>query len=333
MISVIVPVYNVEKVLHNCIESILKQTYKDFELILVDDGSPDNSGKICDEYMSVDKRIRVFHKKNGGVSSARNFGIDRAFGKYICFIDSDDYVHKDYLKCLVETKIKYKNIDNVWCGFQTVDGYNQARIIRRVLYSENESDILNTEKIMTLHEKWLDASPCCKLFDRNIIVDNDLKFDEKLTLGEDLIFNYHYLDFTNGNIVIINRVLYNYIQANTDSLSNKYYNDLFSIYRKINDVMLFYLDKWKCDDLQKKKYYNAVFYGFENILKNTFHRKNNMTKREKYRFNNKILRSIEFINAINLSDCFIHPLYRFAYKLKHYRLVQMIDKVVSLKSR
>ena len=104
-ISVIVPVYNVEKYLPRCIDSILSQTFKDFELLLIDDGSPDNCGKICDEYAAKDRRVRVFHKPNGGVSSARNLGLDKACGEWITFIDSDDYVAVDYLEELVSFKI------------------------------------------------------------------------------------------------------------------------------------------------------------------------------------------------------------------------------------
>lgn len=91
MVSIIVPVYNAEKYLSRCVDSILSQTMKDFELLLIDDGSQDESGRICDEYSEKDARVRVFHKPNGGVSSARNLGIDHAKGKYIIFIDSDDY--------------------------------------------------------------------------------------------------------------------------------------------------------------------------------------------------------------------------------------------------
>ena len=102
MISVIVPVYNVEKYLPRCIESILEQTHEGYELILVDDGSSDSSGKICDDYAKTDSRIRVFHKQNGGVSDARNCGLDNSKGEYICFIDSDDVVGKDYLRIMHE---------------------------------------------------------------------------------------------------------------------------------------------------------------------------------------------------------------------------------------
>ena len=114
LISVVVPVYNVEDVLHFCIDSILNQTYSDFELLLVDDGSTDKSGDICDQYARKDTRIRVFHKENGGVSSARNLGIDNANGEYICFIDSDDYVNSEFLDSLIKTKTLYPHCDKVF---------------------------------------------------------------------------------------------------------------------------------------------------------------------------------------------------------------------------
>lgn len=102
-ISVIVPVYNVERYVSRCIESVLSQSFLDFELLLIDDGSKDSSGNICDEYAQKDNRIQVYHKENAGLSDARNYGIDRMTGRYVTFIDSDDYVGRDYLKLLLET--------------------------------------------------------------------------------------------------------------------------------------------------------------------------------------------------------------------------------------
>ena len=102
LVSVIVPVYKAEKWLHRCVDSILAQTMEDFEVLLIDDGSPDRSGEICDEYAAKDSRVWVFHKENGGVSSARNLGLDNAQGEWISFIDSDDWVEVDYLAGLTE---------------------------------------------------------------------------------------------------------------------------------------------------------------------------------------------------------------------------------------
>ena len=118
-ISVIVPVYKVEKYLDRCIKSILDQSYRDFELILVDDGSPDNCGAICDNYADTDSRIKTFHKKNGGLSDARNYGTERALGSYITFIDSDDYVRCDYLEVLMNMILE-KNANMAVGNFKDV---------------------------------------------------------------------------------------------------------------------------------------------------------------------------------------------------------------------
>ena len=118
-ISIIVPVYKVEQYLPKCIDSILAQTFQNWELLLIDDGSPDNSGNICDEYAHKDSRIRVFHKKNGGVSSARNLGLDYAEGDYVMFVDSDDWISNDCLQvCLDE--IKKDKLDALQFGFISV---------------------------------------------------------------------------------------------------------------------------------------------------------------------------------------------------------------------
>ena len=115
-ISVIIPVYKVEQFLGDCIKSILSQTFSNYEIILVDDGSPDNSGKLCDEFAAGDSRIKVVHKENGGVSSARNKGIEIAEGEWICFVDSDDWVEPDYLEVMFKTAIE-NNADVSVCGF------------------------------------------------------------------------------------------------------------------------------------------------------------------------------------------------------------------------
>ena len=104
-ISVIVPVYNTEKFLQRCIDSVLAQTYQDFELLLIDDGSKDSSDTICDEYAAQDTRVKVFHKENGGVSSARNVGLDNARGEWITFVDSDDYIEENYLQTFILERI------------------------------------------------------------------------------------------------------------------------------------------------------------------------------------------------------------------------------------
>lgn len=325
LVSVIVPVYKVEQVVKNCIESILNQTFTNFELILVDDGSPDNSGRICDEYAQKDDRVIVIHKENGGVSSARNVGIDKAKGKYICFVDSDDYVSKDYLKTLIDVE-ENNNADNIWCYFKTVDKYSE-KIDCKEVSSEPNIEKYTVKDIMTLHEKWLDAGPVCKLYILDIIKENNLKFDESLSLGEDLIFNFVYLDYTNKNIIVINNELYFYLQNNENSLSKKYYQDMFEIYKKINSVMYQYLNKWNCDNIQFEKYYNACFFKYEVVLKNTFSRQSDVTKKGKIKINNNILKSKEFTTAFHNMSYRPNILYKIAYLCKNYRIVRLLDKL------
>ena len=135
-ISVIVPVYKVEKYLRRCIDSILNQTFNDFELILVDDGSPDNCGKMCDEYAKSDNRVTVIHRKNGGLSAARNSGIEWAFNnsdsEWITFIDSEDWVHADYLKILLDYAQKF-NTEVSICDFLRTSDYIADDVLKEKL--------------------------------------------------------------------------------------------------------------------------------------------------------------------------------------------------------
>lgn len=125
LISIIIPIYKVEDYLERCVESVLRQSYSNVEIILVDDGSPDNCPQICDEYAKKDKRIKVVHKENGGLSDARNFGIDIAKGKYLAFIDSDDYINDDFIKILYENLI-LNNADMSMCEYETFDDDTSA---------------------------------------------------------------------------------------------------------------------------------------------------------------------------------------------------------------
>lgn len=144
-ISIIVPVYNVEKYLNRCLDSILNQTFTDFELILVDDGSTDNSGIICDEYKTKDNRIKVIHKENGGLSSARNAGLDIARGRYIGFVDSDDFISKDMYQILYNEAEKNK-ADMIMCEFKKVDKNYEA--INNNLYKKSDIKLLKKDEIL-----------------------------------------------------------------------------------------------------------------------------------------------------------------------------------------
>jgi len=142
LISIIIPVYNVENYLIKCLESIINQTYKDIEIILVDDGATDSSGEICDLYKAKDKRISVFHKKNGGLSDARNFGLDRCTGEYITFLDSDDYVDESYIEKMYVNLLETESDISI-CNFEKVydDDFKskEEKSVSRTLYLKYEA--------------------------------------------------------------------------------------------------------------------------------------------------------------------------------------------------
>lgn len=149
-ISVIVPIYNVEKYLNRCVDSILVQTFTDFELILVDDGSPDNCGKICDEYAAKDSRIHVIHKKNGGLSDARNAGIDWAFAssdcEWISFVDSDDWIHPQYLEILYRAATEHQ-VDVSICAFQKTNGDIESFEVNEDVFTVNTEEFYDRNRI------------------------------------------------------------------------------------------------------------------------------------------------------------------------------------------
>ena len=213
MISVIVPIYNADKYLHRCIKRILAQDYTDFELLLIDDGSTDNSGTICDEYAIKDNRIRVFHKENGGVSSARNWGLDNAIGEYIMFVDSDDYMLPGMLEVMLST-LESKKTDLVVCG-TTETGGGYWRPIADVDYSINQ---LKENFVSLLHTELL-SPPWNKIYKKEIIGSN--RFCEDISFGEDLLFNIQYLEKCE-NISFIKESPFYHEKENENSLVVKF---------------------------------------------------------------------------------------------------------------
>lgn len=209
LVSVIVPVYKTEKYLTRCVNSILHQDYEKFEIILVDDGSPDNSGKICDELAKKDNRIRVIHKENGGLSSARNAGIEEAEGEYICFVDSDDYILTDYIstlfKLIVDNSADLSRIDYAEV---TTNQYDEKESFVSPKFFEGKE----------VEKAFLDLkvdSACVFMYDRNLI--GDTRFIVGKT-SEDIPFNFEIFQKANKfSYLPVRKYCYYY---NPDSISN-----------------------------------------------------------------------------------------------------------------
>ncbi|WP_101689935.1 glycosyltransferase family 2 protein [Dysgonomonas massiliensis] len=198
-ISIIIPIYNTEQYLVECIESILNQSFSDFELILVNDGSTDASGNICDLYASKDVRIKVFHQVNGGVSSARNIGLDNALGDWVCFVDADDYIKQDFLKSLIVKESD--DVDIIYGSWllcssdKTVISEGHAFVEQK--YSGNTfKNVFGETKLINFGFPW------AKIFRRQIITENSIRFNLKLSLSEDRLFFYQFLYHTKGIIFV-----------------------------------------------------------------------------------------------------------------------------------
>lgn len=204
LVSVIIPVYNVEKYLDKCLSTVIDQTYTNLEIILVDDGSTDSSGKLCDEWSKRDKRIKAYHKKNGGLSDARNYGIKKSKGKYISFIDSDDYLSEKFISILYENIIKY-DCQISCCSMLTTKSQNEV-------YKNEPSKTIklcSTAAIYNmLNQKEIDCSVCNKLFLATLF--NDIKFPCNRYF-EDFSVSYKLL-FMADNIVYCDKKLYFYYQ-------------------------------------------------------------------------------------------------------------------------
>ena len=209
LISIIVPVYNCENYLDKCINSILSQTYKHFELLLINDGSTDNSSIICDNYQQKDSRIQVFNKENGGVSSARNLGLRNANGEYVCFVDSDDWIDDNYLDAFF-----YKNkIEHDIC-IQGIKYFIPRRELEPIMFKYPKLSFnLNDNTDVLINEQLLEnGCPVAKLFRMNIIKDYNIYFDEDISLNEDHLFVIDYYKYVNSIYL-------------TDIISYHYYSD------------------------------------------------------------------------------------------------------------
>ncbi len=215
-ISIIVPVYNTEKYLRKCIESILNQTYTNLELLLVDDGSTDESGNICDEYLGKDKRVRVFHLKNGGQANARNHAMKQIQGDYVAFVDSDDWIEHDMYMQLMAEAIKHPG-SVAMCG-----RFNVNEITEEATPSFDFEDIQiwTSEEAIKRFLLWdkIDGSPCDKLFPKNLIMGEAYS---GTLICEDLPFVYNIIKKA-SKIIHIGTPKYYYLQRNGSTSKSTY---------------------------------------------------------------------------------------------------------------
>lgn len=330
MISIIVPVYNAEKVLSRCVESILKQSYTDFELILIDDGSTDNSNKICDEYAEKDKRIKVHHIENGGVSKARNLGIKSSLGEYIMFCDSDDVVLSNWCKTLFDTITEHKS---AWvsCGVNVKD--QNGNISRIIKLNDNDSEnekvsVLSVSDYGRIYKTGTSGYIWNKIYDASVIRSNNILFDETTDYAEDTLFNNEYIKHCD-EICFVNIPLYDYYAVmGENNLSNKYYKDYYDKVKPIYESR-----KALMSDEYMADFCYDYFYYFNESLQGTFDKRNKVSLIKKLKYNNYIINDESFKDCINrMKKLESDKKYVSMLLQGNYFKIYLLDKIRSLKN-
>lgn len=238
MISIIIPVYNVEKYLDKCLKSVSNQSYKDWECILVDDGSSDKSGIICDKWHTFDNRFLVIHQKNQGVSQARNIGLKQAQGQYICFVDSDDWITPHYLQSMINNMSD--DVDIVVSG---ITSFKEDKVVNIQLPIQNNIYSMNPNSAdKFIADIDLFYGPVSKLYKKEIIRTHNITFPIDISLGEDMTFVFSYLSYTK-KIASIHESHYFYRRFDSGTLSTIKHKNLFEIYMRLWNLRMNFIQK------------------------------------------------------------------------------------------
>lgn len=258
LVSIIMPVYNAEQYLQKSIESVINQTVPNWELILVDDGSTDGSGKICDEYRSKDERIQVIHQVNQGVSVARNTGIHTSNGKWIHFLDSDDFISNEFLRIMLS---KTKGVDMVVCSIRNYPAKTVIKLENRVY-----CDVIDTaENFDLLYNAGFYNSPTTKLYKKSKILR---EFPEEISLGEDLIFNLQYMRNCK-KICVIDEPLYYCRIDSANSLTKQTRKNISEIWEKmISEILVTFPNKKNVRTAVYKRFVETMNYKYLVLTKN-----------------------------------------------------------------
>lgn len=271
LVSIIVPIYNAETRLAKCLDSIVKQTYKEIEIILIDDGSTDRSYAICKQFAQFDSRIKLIKQQNYGPSKARNKGICEASGTWLQFVDADDTIHHEMTESMINTS---HNIDLVICGYRQDDKLFLP-------YIEGKKQIKEvTRNLARLHKDVILPSSCNKLYRADSIRKNKIEFPENIFHGEDLQFNLNYLEHVE-QVFFIRKALYFYIK-NDQSITQKFIPNLYEQQKEVfSNVQIFLEKKHAFTGENKRIIYELIANSIIHSMSNIFHPKSPYSPKEK----------------------------------------------------
>lgn len=303
MLSVIIPAYNVEKYIERCINSVLNQYLKNIEIIVIDDGSKDKTSDICLKISENNKNIIYKKVQNGGCSAARNLGVSMAKGKYIAFLDSDDWVDSDMYINMIEEAEK-NQADIVICGFKKLDENKNLLSTVKIPKRNNKNEYIDCTT------EWF-ASPCNKIYKRDLLEKNNIRFLLNIYTGEDMFFNFISF-FYSKNIISLDEPYYNYFM-NQNSVSNNYKNRT-DIYIVIRELISFYkrngVYKENINKIRECFKYHGIIYPFDVLQKLSENKVENWK-----RFYIKIKEEINRLKEIETIDIKIYYYYRI-FRLK-----------------
>ncbi|MGE6203830.1 glycosyltransferase family 2 protein [Guptibacillus hwajinpoensis] len=322
-ISIIVPIYNADKWLKRCLESLINQTHKNIEIILINDGSKDNSKEICDKYSRMDNRIKVIHKNNAGTSAARNDGLKIALGDYIQFVDSDDWLEENMCELLLENMEKNES-DLVICGLRIMK--NGVEI--RKPYLPNNKLRVKEDIDNYLFLRKIFSSPCNKLYKREYI---QTYFKENTSLGEDLIFNLEYLRKIDTTLVI-EEALYNVCLDNSESLIRGYRSDRLDIVIDLVTKELKFCEDIYGRQSDKTEIYNSYILGVHSFFRDIICSDNKSKKDinlilDKY-IQHPTIKNALYHTKMNRID---YKLFKNLLKIKNKKLIFIFFKLKTLR--
>lgn len=328
LITVIIPVYNAEKWIEKCIKSVINQTYKNLEIILVDDGSTDDSLTICNKFLEKDRRIKVIHTENRGVSSARNEGLNNSQGKWIAFVDADDWIEKNFCEKLIK-EIKESNSDVALCGYKRVTEENYESI-----NTNGENEVID-KKIYI--EKVLNPQTAygfchMKIINRSLI--ENIRFEKSIVVGEDALFNLM-IAKNIKRAIFIKEPLYNY-KINLNSTVKKFDENYVEKYLKSMQIIKEYVEKNYKDKNVIQNFYNFIAFHVMLIAVNYCYHPDNQEKRKINLLKNicnikEFKEGIKKSNYNNLSITRKITLYTLKHKL--YIFTELICRIRQKQNR
>jgi glycosyltransferase involved in cell wall biosynthesis len=320
LISVIVPIYNSEKYIKRCIESILDQTYRNFELILIDDGSSDSSYKICYKYAENNHRIKVLKHPNKGVSFTRNVGIQYSRGEYVTFVDSDDWVDPHYLEDFLSHKLIKNSI--VIQGIKYDFWNNTSKILFAYPDKIYQQDSLN--KGIVSHKLFHNGCPVAKLFEKDVLIKNNIRFNENISLNEDHLFVLEYYKYVE-NIILLSNINYHYYFDYFETTLTKQINSysmLMEISNQFMNILPILIEKYNLKD----HFYISSIYttcGINQLVKaiiNSYYIDEKIGAKDKFKKTKELTPFI--IENYKPQDLYLKIskffIVKFNYKINHY---------------